>query len=832
MQYRSLGWAPIPARGKSPVPQGATGRQGTVTDGKIGMWSQDSAWQNENVALRAEGYIAIDVDDYGDKVGAQTMRDLEAQLGELPVTITSTARGDDDVSRQHFYRVPDGVAFVGELGDVEIIQRTHRYSVVFPSIHPDTGAQYRWYGYEGEPLGDMPAIDDLEDLPEAWLAYLSKPDGDDIDFSPFMGTVADWVAKCATGDAGDFLLRWVDEIPKTDFGHDDMVQMQASLIGFGAAGKPGVPWALQRLREAWLRPPYGTPEYEMDWNLGLKGAIEKWGAFEADILGQFATPPPAPSAPIDYVEAAGRVNNPAFFTAWTSIPENPTPETLGERVRYVLALCLEDGGVSRLEAVEIAWNAAARKHAACAIDSREGVEALATDTFPDERAPEMEASPAEPEPEPSKARRVRLLKPAEDALLDQIDWWGDDKREEHFMSRMHEINPVMSEPYYRLNRWILLSLIFASKAVIPSENGTMVPLNFYGINLGPSGSGKSESLNCVADMMAAYYLPEDDPDIGGDSTTAGLTQALIRRDGRSSLFHADEADAVFRSWSESQGAFSGMKQRITDLFGGKVPMLNRTGAKEISGIRAVTYLCVHLIGVDERITDAIEPHDWESGFVNRFIVANGHRKPRTREQKRFRVRRPGSGGGGGIESWYAQWAAQFRRTVETKLATEDGKPAWVDFDDEVLDRHIDTTERFEAMAHASSYPERLRPTFTRMEMTILKCSALVAITKGRLKVEIEDYLVALEQAEEWVENIMDLVEATDESPRARQADRLAQLIRSNGGVMGRSAIHAHKGYAGDKRFTNGLIEELEAQNRVEILPTTKTDAMIRLEEAA
>lgn len=727
--------------------------------------------------------------------------------------------------------MPEGVAFVGELGDVEIIQRGHRYSVVYPSIHPDTGAQYRWYGYEGEELEDLPAIDDLEELPAAWLEYLAKPEADEIDFSPFGGSVADWIAKCEPGEPGDFLLGWVDEIPKKDFGHDDMVHMQAALVGFGATGKPGVPWALERLRAEWLRPPYNTPEYEMDWSLGLKGAIEKYGSFEADVLGQFATPKAQPEKPIDYVEAAGRVNDASFFGAWTSVPANPTPEALSERVRFVLALCLEDGAVSRREAVEIAWNAAARKHANCTITSREGVEALASDTFPGERTFEVEA-PADPEPEPKAVapRSVHLLKPTEHAELDHISWWGDDKREEHFMSRMHEINPVMSEAYYRLTRWHILSLIFASKAVIPAENGTMVVLNVYGIRLGPSGSGKSESLTPVLDMMSAYYLPEDDPDIGGDSTTAGLTQALIRRDGRTSFFHADEADAIFRSWSESQGAFSGMKNRITDIYGGKVPMLNRTGAKDISGIRATAYLCVDLTGVDERITDSIEPHDWESGFVNRFVWANGNRKTRTREQKRFRVRRPGHGGSKGIENWYGQWAAQFRRIVETKLTSDDGKPVWIDIADDVLDRHVDTTEAFERMAAKSPYPERLRPTFTRVETTILKCAALVALTKGRLRIEREDYLIALEQAEEWVENILEMVEATDESPRARQANRLADLIRSREGMMRRAEIHAHKGYAGARRDTDWLIDELVAQGRAEILPISKDNALIRLTE--
>ena len=40
---------------------------------------------------------------------------------------------------------PDGEV----TGDVEICQQSHRYAVVWPSIHPDTGTVYRWYTPDG-----------------------------------------------------------------------------------------------------------------------------------------------------------------------------------------------------------------------------------------------------------------------------------------------------------------------------------------------------------------------------------------------------------------------------------------------------------------------------------------------------------------------------------------------------------------------------------------------------------------------------------------------------------------------------------------------------------
>src|SRR5207245_3569646 len=99
-----------------------------------------------------------------------------------PPTWASTARGNPNTgagpSRTLFYRVPPG-RYATTLGDprngaVEILQRHHRYCVVWPSINPDANnAQYYWYG-PGD-LGEQrpPWIDELTQLPNAWVIGLA-----------------------------------------------------------------------------------------------------------------------------------------------------------------------------------------------------------------------------------------------------------------------------------------------------------------------------------------------------------------------------------------------------------------------------------------------------------------------------------------------------------------------------------------------------------------------------------------------------------------------------------------------------------------------------------
>ena len=737
---------------------------------------------------------------------------------------TLTEHDLDDLDSFNYETRRGGSHFVFEPIDDRRLGPTKNHvtpdGITLDSIDRRAGSSYFiWWGEE------IPvARDEFAPAPEWLLTEAPEPVAESAGYG---GTVEEWLAKCNQGEPSEFILEWVDSIPKEDFGHHEMVQMQAALVGLGASGKPGVPWALERLRAEWLRGPYGTPEFARDWTLALRGAIEKYGNFEADVLADLIAPAKAESAEVrDYAEAAMSIGGTEFFAAWTTLPEVDTPESRQERVRRVLQLALDSGSVSRVEAVEIALNAAANKNEQREpILSREGVEALASDTFPGERLYAVEEGVSAPlEVAPTEHKRVRLLTLAEEQRLSGVTWWGDE-----FMDRMAEVNPVMSEQFYRLNRWIILSLIFSNKAAIIDENDTKMLLNFYAIILGPSGIGKSQSLNPVKGMMAAYFFMEDSPDIGGNATEAGLVRALIKRDGKTSFFHSDEADGVLMAWSDKLSAFAGMKQRMTDVYGGDVPPMQRSTAQDISGIHAKAFLCAHLTGIDERILDAIEPHDWESGFVNRFIWAKGHRKPRTREQRLRRISTTLSDGETRVQKWYNAWAARFRGISTSLFGTADDTPlVGMEVDRDVIEREADLWERFEAMAQNSAHPERLRPTFERLWSTVLKCAALVALSEERIRVNMDDYLIALEQAEEWTENVLEMVEATDESARSRQVNRLAVLIQRHGGAMSKAKIHSQKGYAGNSRDVNGLIDELVQQGRAEVLPVGKTGGLVRL----
>ncbi|MFI7333576.1 bifunctional DNA primase/polymerase [Micromonospora aurantiaca (nom. illeg.)] len=182
-EYRAAGWSnPIPVKGKSYPPPGYTGKNGCDVSGPdLHTWTTGPEGAH-NIGLRMAGTVGIDVDDYGTKSGAESLAKAVADLGELPATYSSTSRGRGQSSRIYFYRVPFVVSlarsegrFVKAYGpDVEIIHRAHRYAVVAPSIHPETGQPYRWYGPNGEPVEQVPDKRDLAELPAAWLDFLTE----------------------------------------------------------------------------------------------------------------------------------------------------------------------------------------------------------------------------------------------------------------------------------------------------------------------------------------------------------------------------------------------------------------------------------------------------------------------------------------------------------------------------------------------------------------------------------------------------------------------------------------------------------------------------------
>lgn len=276
--YRKDGWQgtlPLPANKKSPPPTGFTGIKAPYpTEIQIAKWMRLS---KSNICLRlaeVPGYtpkgakpvgyelVGLDVDNYKNKNGAEQLAELEAEYGPLPPTLRSSSRwSESDNSCIYVFLVPTGLRFDDKPKScIEIIQKRHRYMVVWPSTNPDAdNATYRWRAGDGT-YREIPVLDDVALLPDAWIDFLTNgrqsdyaEDVSDLNY----GELVDWAkANWRGGQPCRYMRRQLNQqIEKIDPAdcHGSMRSAHNEIIRLGSEGHAGWRLALNEYNEAWYQ---------------------------------------------------------------------------------------------------------------------------------------------------------------------------------------------------------------------------------------------------------------------------------------------------------------------------------------------------------------------------------------------------------------------------------------------------------------------------------------------------------------------------------------------------------------------------------------------------
>jgi P4 family phage/plasmid primase-like protien len=257
--YRELGWeGTLPVVGKDiNLPKGYMGRKGIFpTDETIEEWI--STRGKDNIALRLpQNIIGIDIDAYDGRRGLKTIELYEGKYGALPPTWKSSSRTEG--SGILLYTVPRGVAWVSSLGtgsNVDVIRFGHRIAVVWPSIHPDTRRQYRWWlptiGTESE---RPPKASELAVLPDAWVAALTKHRGGvarelgvygeqigDVPSDSDHINPREVLMGVAPGEQDETLFRYLSSLWARNMTYDEMIQMGMCVIQGFENSRPDDPW--------------------------------------------------------------------------------------------------------------------------------------------------------------------------------------------------------------------------------------------------------------------------------------------------------------------------------------------------------------------------------------------------------------------------------------------------------------------------------------------------------------------------------------------------------------------------------------------------------------
>lgn len=180
--YRAKGYTrpiPINSDAKEPPEKDTTGGVDAVSARRVAEEALTGHRKNVGLVMDSGaedfGLVAVDIDDYDEKNGYANLMQLCADLGvEWEESLRTTRRGAADRSGKRLYKVPAGVKFASAVcKGVDVVQLTHRYIVVAPSVVG--GKPEQWYDADGNPvdLEDLPCAVDLPWLAPALVAHLN-----------------------------------------------------------------------------------------------------------------------------------------------------------------------------------------------------------------------------------------------------------------------------------------------------------------------------------------------------------------------------------------------------------------------------------------------------------------------------------------------------------------------------------------------------------------------------------------------------------------------------------------------------------------------------------
>lgn len=732
LQYMSQGWKVLPVSGKFPPVEGATGRNGVIDADKVELWRRTPETADMNIALRAEGWIGIDPDQYEKKTGADQLAELEQALGELPVTISSTSRGRDSRSRIFFYQVPMGLDFLSKAApDIDIIQFSHRYALVHPSWHP-SGEQYTWYDADGEEMFDLPHVDDMERLPEAWLEWLTV-DPNQQTHEGFSGSIEEWLEECEPGDPSPRVQRWIDKIPVDGFDHTDVVRITYNLVRLGAEGEPGIRHAMNRLFELWLRGDFAAIEYRKELTAAIQGAIRKAGRVEV-------TPESLPP----------------YFDSMGLLPQSVDPQEFLQAVDLqAMAIKLFEHLESERDVASIVWKRA---------------QALGMTDFAEVWKIIVDAQVAK-ENDSGVMPGYQLLTEEEREHVAQAD-----NRVTKYLEYAERSLPKGQyiPAYHRPAAWVLLSMTYGMETFLDLENGPR-PVNVWMISPGPSGTGKSTATKMLFNILDSCYDGNKDYRISTKGSLEGIHDKLTERDGHSMLMADDEVAGQFAKWLNPTDKYlAGMVEAVTQWYDGEVAprTLVHHGTGEKPGWTTINF-CMLGYSTPSNLFESLSAEAFGTGFLARAVwdiadqvVKSEWQPPRFRDPESRSKEKPSI-------DFAEEWGQQIKAETDGrgKFGIRLSKDAIARL--EQAARQI--KKSFAGKAHAEDIFE---PSTTRLINTIIKCAALLASSEERHIATLDDMLYALSHAEHWMESLDKVAKLASAGGFQRKKDRVLKFLKS------------------------------------------------------
>lgn len=614
------------------------------------------------------------------------------------------------------------------------------------------------------------------EIPE-WMTKVSE--AEKFTGEGFTGSVTEWLDSVSeeslpSGKVRDLIAR----IPSGNFGHPEMVDLAWAIVRMGSERETGIRMALDKLRDAWLREPYNTPKYRKDFDMALRGAINK--------AGRIQKPTPNINPLRDSLKRADELGVGDQLRAIERKLSDASSEIDLARARKEMFKLVAAAGLSPSSAMGVVTGSKAFKRSKVSVESAwfgDGEPEYHDKVIADEEAAarEEDAEKAKIEAEIEATRKLAtlssdsqsftLLSDVEQALASSLPYkWFGTEYLEHIESRLKHFN----RPYHVASLFAALSVIASPWGKIPLNGADATDVNLY-INVqGDSSTGKTESWAFGTNLIDAYYGIENSPIIGDISKLSALAlhRALILRDGKPSLVFGDEVQSFFQGVQSSQWQ-NGILGDISSHYGGKVSPKLTLNDKEISGKRARTMLTTYLTGIADQTLAAVDLSHWTNGFFYRFLWGFGN--PRIGGDFTFKMKSKAT-------SYTAQfeiWAKELRR-VGALQEVKWGPGREVYWDEDAEKR----MEEFKAQIdHATKESPLYDSVFVnangRFADSITKVATIIAMTEASETVTLRHTLIALSYAGPWHRSMVLAVGETAKEPFEREVEKCLIWIRRN-----------------------------------------------------
>jgi hypothetical protein len=337
--------------------------------------------------------------------------------------------------------------------------------------------------------------------------------------------------------------------------------------------------------------------------------------------------------------------------------------------------------------------------------------------------------------------------------------------------------------YHRLGAITVLATILSDFGHAVPQFGPL-KLNLFSMILGETtGSYKSTSMSLWRMMLKPLIDEAGGYDYltGGDVTTEGLLLALSERPSRSNLFIRDEVQQMLADGKNQRGYQTGLATTFTELYDGRVRGRLRSMGAQKKVPECETAFTMFTMGVPGRVAEVLDPADFASGFLARFVYYIGKAEKRTRESDRLEQAAEHSVSADDPEllelrnylvkmRWFWSQRTPPGETIPVRCQAD----AWERYNQFISDC-MDEAEQ-------GDRPDLIVPSANRMTKATLKLATLLAMAEKKTEVGMTHMLNAIAQSEVWYAHLCAIASMIAETAYGAQMNKLTAYVMGQGKV--------------------------------------------------